>query len=77
MYYSHTCSYCTKVFYTYNDSREHAAKILYTGIKKHLIDYDEDHKEYKFDDGPQVDTNEVYAEIGESDEAPSGGYELK
>lgn len=76
MYYAHSCSYCTKVFYTYQDRKEDAAKILYTGIKKHLIEYDEDHKEFKFDDGVEVDTNEVYYELTEHIEPPSGGYEL-
>ena len=76
MYYSHPCSYCGKNFYTYNDSSYEAAKILYTGIKKHLIDYDEDHKEYDFDDGPATDTNEVYGRMTHSKEPPSGGYEL-
>jgi len=76
MYYSHPCSYCSKIFYTYNDSKFEAAKTLYDGIKAHLAEYDEDHKEYKFDDGPTTDTNEVYAEMSESPTAPSGGYEL-
>lgn len=76
MYYSHPCSYCSKLFYTYNTDKFQAAKILYAGIKQHLIDYDEDHKEYKFDDGPTIDTNEVYAALTESDTPPSGGYEL-
>ncbi len=76
MFYSHPCSYCTKVFYTFNDSKYEAAKILYAGIKKHLMDYDEDHKEYDFDDGPSIDTNEVYNAMVESQYRPSGGYEL-
>lgn len=76
MYYSHSCSYCTKIFYTFTSSRHNAAKILYSGIKKHLIDYSEDHKEYQFDDGPSIDTNEVYSAMSESNEPSSGGYEL-
>ena len=76
MFYSHPCSYCTKVFYTFNDSKYEAAKTLYNGIKQHLIDYDEDHKEYDFDDGPEIDTNEVYAAMRESRVRPAGGYEL-
>ena len=76
MFYSHPCSYCNKVFYTYNDSKFEAAKILYAGIKNHLTEFDEDHKEYKFDDGPSIDTNEVYAAMSESKDLPSGGYEL-
>ncbi len=76
MYYSHPCSYCNKLFYTHDESRQIAAQTLYAGIKKHLIDYDEDHKEYKFDDGPQIDTNEVYAAMVESETPPAGAYEL-
>jgi hypothetical protein len=76
MYYSHPCSYCTKIFYTFHSDRRQAASILYYGIKQHLIDYDEDHKEYQFDDGSSIDINEVYAAVNESDDEPSGGYEL-
>ncbi len=77
MYYSHPCSYCTKVFYVFSDSKEHASRALYAGIKQHLTEYDEDRKEYKFDDGPVADSNEIYAGIGESEVPPAGGYELK
>lgn len=76
MYYSHPCSYCGRLFYTYNTNREEASKILYAGIKKHLIDYNEDHREYEFDDGPQIDSNEVYAKMGELSSRPPGGYEF-
>ncbi|MEK6861497.1 MAG: hypothetical protein AABY07_05995 [Nanoarchaeota archaeon] len=76
MYYSHKCSYCSKVFYTYNTNKEYASRALYYGIKKHLIEYNEDHKEYKFDDGPKIDSNEVYANMIESTSAPSGGYRV-
>lgn len=76
MYYSHSCSYCTKVFYTYKNSKHQAAKTLYYGIKAHLIEYKEDHKEYDFDDGSEIDINEVYAAIAELNDKPSGGYEL-
>lgn len=76
MYYSHRCSYCTKVFYTFNDNKEQASRALYAAIKKHLQDYDEDHKEYKFDDGPQQDSNEIYAEMTESNTKPAGGYQV-
>lgn len=75
MYYSHPCSYCGKLFYTFNESKEQAANTLYFGIKKHLIDYNEDHKEYKFDDGAQIDINEVYSSISETSSEPSG-YEI-
>lgn len=76
MYYSHSCSYCTKTFYTFQENKERASEKLYYGIKKHLIDYDEDHKEYQFDDGASIDIREVYAAITESESEPSGGYEL-
>lgn len=76
MYYSHPCSYCTKIFYTYHDSKEQASRVLYFGIKQHLIDWDEDHKEYKFDDGPEVDSDEVYYAMIELNDPPSRGYQL-
>jgi hypothetical protein len=76
MYYAHSCSYCTKIFYTYDNSKHNAAKTLYHGIKKHLIDYNEDHKEYQFDDGPTIDINEVYVAVSELEDPPAGGYEL-
>jgi len=76
MYYSHSCSYCTKIFYTFDYSKHSASKTLYHGIKKHLIDYNEDHKEFQFDDGAEIDINEVYAAVSESEDPPSGGYEL-
>jgi hypothetical protein len=77
MYYSYPCSYCEKVFYTFNDSRENAASVLFYGIKQHLIDYDEDRKEYEFDDEPQVDIDKIYYTMAETNYAPSGGYELE
>jgi hypothetical protein len=76
MYYSQTCSHCSKVFYTYNDNKERAAETLYEGIKQHLIEFDEDRKESKYDDGPREDSEEIYEEMSESKEPPSGGYEL-
>lgn len=76
MYYSHSCSYCTKIFFTYHSNKHEAAKTLYHGIKKHLIEYNEDHKEYQFDDGEHVDVNEIYVAVTESEHPPSGGYEL-
>lgn len=76
MYYSQSCSYCNKVFYTYSDSKDTASKTLYTGIKQHLIESGEDEKEYKYDDGSHEDTNEIYGEMTESNAPPSGGYEL-
>lgn len=77
MYYSHQCSYCHKVFYTYNNDKHAAAATLYAGIKDHLIQYGEDDKEHEFDDGASIDTQEVFAAMSESSDAPSGGYELK
>jgi hypothetical protein len=76
MYYSHPCTYCRKVFYTYNTNKEQAAETLYHGIKKHLIDYNEDHKEYDMDDGAEMDTDQIYYALEESQEPPSGGYEV-
>lgn len=77
MYYSHSCTYCTKVFYVYSNHKEEAAKILYEGIKTHLIEYDEDHKEYEMDDLPEIEINDMYAVIVEYNDPPAGGYELK
>lgn len=76
MYYSHSCSYCTRIFYTFHNSKHEASKTLYHGIRKHLVEYNEDHKEFQFDDGEVMDVNEIYIAVTESDEAPSGGYEL-
>lgn len=77
MYYAHNCSYCNKLFYTYQSTREQAAQVLYHGIKKHLIDYGEDHKEYEFDETPEIEIDQLYKTIVELSEEPSGGYELK
>lgn len=77
MYYSHSCTYCTKVFYTYHNRKEQAAEILFIGIKAHLIDYGEDHKEYEMDDDPKVEINEMYYAMMEHKEAPTAAYELK
>lgn len=77
MYYSHPCPYCRKVFFTYNDSKEQASRILYTGIKKHLVDYNEDHKEHEFDEAPEIEVDQVYYALSESNDPPTAGYELK
>ena len=76
MYYSFPCSYCGKVFYTFNDSKEQAAQTLYAGIKQHLISYNEDDKEHDFDEPPKIEVNQMYASMAESSEVPSGGYQL-
>lgn len=76
MYYSHPCTYCAVIFFTFNEHKEQASSILYYGIKQHLIDFDEDHKEYQMDDGPSMDINQIYEAIVESNEKPAGGYEL-
>ena len=77
MYYSYPCSYCGKVFYTFNDDREQAAQILYNGIKEHLKQYDEDHKEYEFDEDPEIETNQMYQNMTETKDIPQGAYELE
>ena len=76
MYYSHTCTYCSKVFYTYNENKEAAANTLYAGIKQHLKEYGEDEKEHELDDGAYEDVNQIYSEMDGSTEVPTGGYEL-
>lgn len=76
MYYSHSCSYCLKVFYTFHNSREGAANTLYTGIKLHLVEYAEDHKEYQFDENPEIEVNQMYKAMQEHEEEPAGDYEL-
>lgn len=76
MYYSHSCSYCTKIFYTYHSSKVGAARVLFEGIKKHLIEYAEDHKEYQFDEGVEIEVNQMYYTMSESEEEPAGHYKL-
>ncbi len=75
MYYSHQCTYCKKVFFTFNDDKWQAAKVLYKVIKEHLAHYDEDRREFELDDGEEKDQEQIYEEIVASNEAPSGGYE--
>lgn len=77
MYYSHSCSVCSRVFYTYNNNKEQAARTIYYGIKQHLIDYNEDNRESEFDEGADIDIDEVYNGLTESEFPLSGGYELK
>lgn len=76
MYYSHTCTFCSKVFYTSNDNKETAANTLCAGIKAHLKEYGEDEKEHVLENGKTLDTNLIYSEMIGDEEAPSGGYEL-
>ncbi len=75
MYYSHRCSYCAKTFFVYDTNKSRAAKKLYEGIKKHLIDYGEDHKEYEFDEDPSIEANQMYNSMSESEDKPYG-YEV-
>lgn len=72
MYYSYPCSYCGKTFYTYGNNRRYAAQVLYEGIKKHLISYNEDHKEYKFDEAPTIEAKQMFASMSETSDRPSG-----
>lgn len=76
MYYSHSCSYCSKIFYTYHSSRQGASKVLFEGIKKHLIEYGEDHKEYMFDEDSSIEVNQMYYAMTEHEDEPAGDYEL-
>lgn len=77
MYYTRKCSYCLKMFYTFHDNKEYAAKILYQGIKKHLKDYGEDDREYEFDDYPENEENQMYYEMEELTTPPAGAYEVE
>lgn len=76
MYYAYPCPYCRRLFYTYNSSKEQASRVLYEGIKKHLIEYREDEREYEFDDGEKEESNDIYYSVTDLPEPPSGGYEL-
>ncbi len=76
MYYSYPCSYCGKIFYTFSDNKEIAANTLYQGIKEHLQSYDEDHKEYQFDEAPQIEVRQMYSAMTETSDKPQGGYVL-
>ena len=76
MYYSYTCSYCTKIFYTYHDLKDGAAAQLYEGIKKHLIEFDEDRKEAEFDEAPSIEIDQMYYAMIEYSEKPNGDYEV-
>jgi len=75
MYYSSACSYCGRVFYVYENDKYIASEKLYDIIKAHLEHYDEDNREYKFDDGKVKDSQEILQEMNSSSERPKGGYE--
>ncbi len=75
MYYSHPCSYCHKVFYVYDTDRYKASEKLYEIIKNHLVSYDEDRREHKFDDGKIEDSDEIFHNMIESSDKPPGGYD--
>lgn len=76
MYYSHPCTYCGRLFFTYNTNKEQASDILFKGIKKHLIEYDEDKKEYEMDDHPDQEADQMYNTMKQSAHPPPGGYEI-
>ncbi len=75
MYYSQICSYCGRRFYVYENDKYRASERLYDIIKAHLDSYDEDDREYKYDDGKVKDSEEIFKEMMESDDRPQGGYE--
>lgn len=75
MYYTFKCTYCRRPFYTYDRNRANASVTLYRTVKKHLIDYNEDHKEHEMDDGEVEDSNQIYAEMTESPSPPAGGIQ--
>lgn len=75
MFYSFRCTYCSRVFYTYDTNKTRASRTLYSTVKQHLIETDEDRKEFQMDDGETADSNQIYAEMVESNQRPSGGYE--
>lgn len=77
MYYSYPCPYCGKIFYAFGDDKNQTIKVLFTGIKKHLVDYGEDKEEYKFINEEENEENEMYSEISGTPEAPSGGYQVE
>lgn len=76
MYYWYPCSYCGRVFYTFQNYKETAAEVLFNGIKNHLVEYNEDDSEYEFDDRPDLEVNQMYYAMHESLEPPYGAYEL-
>lgn len=77
MYYVHPCSYCRKVFYVYAHDKMQAAEALYRGIKAHLIEWNEDNREYEFDDYPEKEINQMYYAMQEMNDPPQGAYEIR
>lgn len=76
MYYTHSCSYCGKLFFTWNKSKQIASASLYKGIKEHLVEYGEDHKEYMFDEDPKIEAAQMYDSMSETTDKPIGAYEI-
>lgn len=74
MYYSFPCTYCHRVFFTYDTNKHRAALTLYRTVKQHLIDYDEDKKEYEMDEGEQTTSNRIYGVMKASLHEPRNGY---
>jgi len=78
MYYSYSCPYCSKVFYVFSDSKDEAAKELFTGIKNHEIQYGEDKKDPTLTEyNPETEADMIYEKIQGSEDIPPGGYPLE
>ena len=76
MYYYRQCTYCSRVFYTYNKYPQYAAQALFRAIKDHLIQYDEDRLEYKMDEHPYYEERQMEQEMTSSQYPPKGGYQV-
>lgn len=76
MYYYHYCPYCGKMFYTFANRKQDAAWTLFHGIKKHMIDYNEDDKEFTMDEAESIEEWQMYKIMIETTDEPKGGYEL-
>jgi hypothetical protein len=77
MYYSSSCSYCGRLFYTFDNNKQDASKVLYEGIKAHLQSYGEDDKEHQFDEAPSIEEWQMFNTMSETSDPPHGGYELR
>lgn len=75
MYYSHKCTYCGRNFTVYEEDKYLASEQLYEIIKMHLKDYNEDHKEFKMDDGKATDSVEIFEAMTGSIDKPPGSYD--